>query len=158
MPLKTSRKYNPLVGSYKACICDVNRDDGCTSSPSGTLGSGGGGGRRRGGNSRRPGGAGVVGPYHPGSSVVVATVFCALGMLHLRCLRNLSFQSQTDLRVGVLSSQKIGLWRQKLNETKVLVHSQHLLTIGDAAQKRTRWNHPLTWFPQSNLVRATLLS
>ena len=61
----------------------------------------------RGGNGRRPGGAGVVGPYHLGSSVV-ATVFCVLGMLHLRCLRNLSFQSQTDYRVGFYHHRKLG--------------------------------------------------
>ena len=43
----------------------------------------------------------------------------------------LSFQS-LRLEGGGSSSQKIGLWRQKLSETKVLVHSQHL---GDAVPK-----------------------
>ena len=56
---------------------------------------------------------------------------CALGMLSLPFLFNLS----NRLEGGVSSSQKIGLWRQKLSETKVLVHSQHL---GNAAQKCTR--------------------
>ena len=35
----------------------------------------------------------------------------------------------------VEASKKIGLWRQKVNKTKILVHPQHL---GDAAQKCTR--------------------
>ena len=54
------------------------------------------------------------------------------------CGLTFPFNLSNKLEGGVPSSQKIGLWRQKLSKTKVYVHSQH---FGDAVPK----SKPKAW-------------